>query len=105
MNNRSGYEITSSSTRAVEHLNEAVRLTTSLGPGAADAYKACLLEEPNLALAHAGLSFTQHLDGQGDPARESFAAARSFASSGNRREQRHIEVVGAFSERRPSADR
>ncbi len=96
MQDRYGYEVTSSSARAVEHLDEAVRLTTSLRPGAYDAYKACLLEDPDFALAHAGLSFNLHVGGRPDRARESIATARTLAARGTQREQQHIEVFGAF---------
>ena len=64
MQDRYGYKVSSSSARAVEQLDEAVRVSTSLRADAGDAYNACLAEDPDLALAHAGLAVVLHLGGQ-----------------------------------------
>lgn len=96
MRDRYGYEVTSSSARAVEHLDEAVRLSTSLRLGVGDAYNACLAEDPDVALAHAGLAFILSAGGQAVRAAESIATARRMGGAATRREQQHIEVVGAF---------
>ena len=96
MQDRYGYKVSSSSARAVEQLDEAVRVSTSLRAGAGDAYNACLAEDPDLALAHAGLALVLHLGGQTTRAAESIAAARRLGRNATRREQQHIEVVGAF---------
>ena len=96
MQDRYGYEVTSSSARAVEHLDEALRLSTSLRLGAVDAYKDCLAEDSDLALAHAGLAFLLSAGGQTVRAGESLTTARRLGVTTTRREQQHIEVVGAF---------
>ena len=96
MKDRYGYEVTSSSARAVEHLDEAVRLSTSFRLGAGDAYKACLVEDPDLALAHAGMAFILNVGGQAARAGELIAIARRLGVAATRRERQHIEAIGAF---------
>ena len=96
MNDRQGYEVSTSSARAVEHLDEAVRLSTSLRLGAGEAYKACLAEDPNVALAHAGMAFGLQVAGQTVAAQQAIATARRLGVSATRRERQQIEAIGAL---------
>ncbi len=96
MRDRYGYEVTTTSARAVEHLDEAVRLATSLRAGAVDAYKACLAEDPDLALAHAGIAFGLYFGGQGAAAKESIETAVRLGTASTRRERQHIEAIATL---------
>ena len=90
---RYGYEVSTTSDRAVEHLDEAVRLAGSLRAGAADAFKASLAEDPGVALAHAGIAFGLQVAGLAAPARQSLETASRLGTTATRRERQHIQVI------------
>ncbi len=96
MKDHYGNEVTTSSARAVERLDEAVRLTNSLRMGAGDAYKACLAEDPDFAIAHAGVAFSLLVGNQAARAKQSIATARRLGETATRRERQHIEVIGTL---------
>src|SRR5215470_1619377 len=93
---RYGLEITTSSTRAAEQFQDGMDRLLSYSAGADDAFTAALDADPGLAVAHTGLALLALVQGDAATARAAVGRARDTVTGATRREQQHVEALGAL---------
>ena len=93
---RHGLPISTSSSRAAEQYVLGIDRQLSLNAGGVEALTAAVEADPDFALGHAALAFAQWYRSDVPASRVSLQQARDLAAATLPREQRHIEIVGAF---------
>ena len=96
INDRFGLPISTSSTVAAEHYQEAVDLILSRNYGPEERLQQAIDADEGFALAHGCLAQVSMLRGRAAEAKESAERARSLAAGTSNREQQQIEAVALW---------
>ena len=94
-NDRYGLPITTSSAAAAEHYIEAVDFALASDAPAEATFDLALGADEGFAIAHAAKARLAQFRGAFVEARAGIATARELAVGASRREQQHIEIIGA----------
>ena len=88
-----GLAVTTSSVRALEHYDRAVRALLGWEACALDEFQAATREDPGLALAHAGVAVCLFLEERFAEARTAAETARQAVAGASARERSHVEAM------------
>ena len=88
-----GLPVTTSSVRALEHYDRAVRALLGWEACALDEFQAATREDPGLALAHAGAAICFFLEERFAEARAAAETARRTVAGASARERSHVEAM------------
>ncbi|MEO6043636.1 MAG: tetratricopeptide repeat protein [Tepidiformaceae bacterium] len=93
---RYGLPLSSSSARAAELYADAIDFALASDSPAEATFDLAIIEDPGFALAHAGKARLAQFRGDAATARSEIGLARELSGSGaTRREQQHVECLGA----------
>jgi len=93
---RFGLPVTTASAAALARYDAGTDELLGWRRGALDSFRAALAEDPELALAHAGVAVCLFLDEDFAGARAAGGAARRAAAGRTPREQAHVEALALF---------
>jgi len=96
LTDRHGLGLSTNSQRAADHYVRGLDLQLSLNAGGVEGLTAAVEVDPAFAMGHAALAFAQWYRSGLPAATISMQHARDLAAGTLPREQRHIEIVGAF---------
>ena len=88
-----GLPVTTSSVRALEHYDRAVRALLGWEACALDEFQAATREDPGLAVAHAGAAICLFLEERFAEARAAAETARQTVAGASARERSHVEAM------------
>jgi tetratricopeptide (TPR) repeat protein len=98
---RQGLAVSTDSATALETYDRAVHALLGWGRDALDLFQAAALEDPGMAVAHAGAAICLFLDERFAEARAAALAARTAVAGQTARERDHVEAVARFVTARP----
>ncbi|MGE3271406.1 MAG: hypothetical protein AB7P40_21840, partial [Chloroflexota bacterium] len=96
LTDRHSLPISTRSTRAADLYVDGLDRQLSLNAGGVEALTAAIEADPDFAMGYAALAFAQWYRGDVPASKVSLKKARELAAGSLPREQRHIEIVGAF---------
>jgi tetratricopeptide (TPR) repeat protein len=96
LTDRYGLPVTTSSATAVDHFQQGMDAVLAYGPGAEQSFAAALRADDRLAVAHAGVALVALGQGDAALARAATGRAREAVAGATRREQQHVEALGAL---------
>jgi tetratricopeptide (TPR) repeat protein len=100
-----GQPLTTASAAAVEAYNRAVTGFLEWSASNVEAFRAATAEDPQLAVAHAGLAVSLFMDERFAEARTAAQTARAASAVASERERAHVEALALFVEVRiPEAE-
>src|SRR5712691_6193627 len=88
-----GLPVTTSSARALEHYDIGIRGLLGWEACALDEFRLAVREDPDLALAHAGIAVCLFLEEQFAEARTAAETARAVVSRATARERGHVDAM------------
>jgi tetratricopeptide (TPR) repeat protein len=93
---RYGLQVTTPSAVAAEHFQDGMDRLLAYRSGAEEAFASALEADPGLAVAHIGLALLALVQGDAATARAAAGRARETVAGASRREQQHVEALGAL---------
>jgi len=96
LTDRYGLTISAASSHAAERFQDGMDRLLAYSAGADDAFTAALADDPELAVAHAGVAMIAAVHGDAAAARAAVARARATVHGATRRERQHVEAVSAM---------
>ena len=93
---RYGLPVTTASPVAAARFQEGMDKLLSYGAGAEECFAAAVQADERLAVAHAGAALVAVVKGDAATARAAVGRARATVAGATRREQQHVEALGAL---------